>query len=838
VGDARQTAETTAWHAETIDRQKEHPMSAEETANPADFVVGAGGEPYRDASLSIEVRVADLLARMELDEKLAQLGGAWITALLDDGAFSTERAGEVAPHGIGEVTRISGATGLRPLQSAALVNELQRYFIEETRLGIPALVHEEGLGGFLARDATVFPQAIALASSFDPDLVEEVAATIRQQMLAVGARHCLAPVLDVARDPRWGRVEETFGEDPVLAAVLGVAYVRGLQGEDLTRGVLATGKHFIGHALPEGGRNHAPVHLGPRELREVYAEPFAAAIAQAGLGSVMNSYSSVDGLACAGSRQILTELLRDELGFDGMVVADYFAVSLLVTHHHVASDKKQAAVRALCAGLDVELPATSCFGEPLHEAVTRGEVTLGAVDTAVARVLRAKFSLGLFEQPYVEVASAPLAFETPRQRALARRAAAESIVLLRNDGLLPLTASARRIAVLGPGADDPRLLQGDYHYPAHLQTQWAAADDVERVGAFAPGGDATVGASAPAAAGVWAAGAYYTEHVTPLEGLRQLVGEGVELTHAGGCAVTGEDREGIPEAVRLAAEADVAVVVVAGRSGMDPSSTVGEARDASYLELTGLQEELVEAVVATGTPTAVVVLSGRAHALCRVDRLARALLQAWPLGEEGGVALAEVLLGRVNPSGRLPVSLPRTAGVVPRYTGHRYGGSVSMFYGDYTDGPASPLYPFGHGLSYTAFSYGALVVSAFDTTSPVRLEVEVANSGERSGEEVVQLYVSDLVASVVRPEQQLVGFARVGLDPGQSARLVFEVHPSRLGFYDEQMRRVTEPGEFRFAVGASSADLRATAAVELAGEVVAYPITAVVPTAVRFLDRA
>jgi beta-glucosidase len=791
-------------------------------------------ETYRDQSRSIADRTDDLLARMHLEEKVAQLGCVWVNTLMGPQGFSASRAQELAPHGIGEVTRISGATALQPNESAALMNELQRYMVNDTRLGIPVLVHEEGTGGFSARGATVFPQAVGLAATFDPALVEEVAGVIRDQMRAVGARHCLAPVLDVARDPRWGRVEETFGEDPVLVSILGSAYVRGLQTGELAEGVLATGKHFLGHAIPEGGRNHGTVHLGERELREVYAAPFAAAIADAGLGSVMNSYSSVDGLAPAGARRVLTDLLRGELAFTGLVVADYFAVALLVTHHKVAADKREAAVRALSAGLDLELPESDCFGTPLLGAIASGGVGLETVDAAVRRVLCAKFALGIFEQPFVDAGIAARSFETSAQRRLARRAATESIVLLSNGGILPLGERLHRIAVLGPGADDQRLLQGDYHYPAHQQLTYDGSPDHDQL-VGAEGSDLSL---IPSIGGQWQPGPYFTPHITPLEGIRKVAGPNTEVVHATGCAVVGSEETDLDGAARLAADADVAVVILAERSGLTLSSTVGEARDAMSLAPSGDQEALVEAVAATGTPTVVVVLSGRVHTLGRVDAVADALLQAWPLGEEGGHALADVLFGRCNPSGRLPVSLPRSVGQVPRYFGHRAGGSTAMFYGQYVDGPTSPLYCFGHGLSYTAFRYDDLVVAAGDTTTAVRVEVSVTNTGECEGTDVVQLYVTDLVASATRPEQQLLGFARVALEAGKTRRVVFIVDPSRLGFFDESCRRVTEPGEFRFGVGASSGDVRVEQTVAIEGKTVEYPLRAVRQTTVSVSEPA
>lgn len=760
---------------------------------------------YRDRSRSIDERVADLLQRMTPEEKLAQLGCVRVAALAETGTTVAEEVRRLVPHGVGQVTRIGASTGLRPAESAALTNEIQRAIVEGTRLGIPVVVHEEAVGGYSARDATVFPQALALGASFDPHLVGQVAGVIREQLRAVGARLALAPVLDVARDPRWGRVEETYGEDPVLCGTLGAAYVRGLQSDDLSCGVAATGKHFLGHAMSEGARNHGPVHLGPRELREVYAEPFAAAIREAGLAAVMNSYTSVDGLPCAGSPALLTDLLRGELGFAGVVVADYYAVALLERYHHVAATPADAAVAALVAGLDMELPATECFGAPLLEALSQGRLDWGVVDRAVRRVLRLKFRLGLFEQPYVDEARAAGVFDTRAQRDLARRAAAAGIVLLSNDGLLPLSPEISEVAVVGPGADDRRLLQGDYHYPAHQEALYEQQDGQDAV------------AYLPEERGAYQPGPYYTPHVTPLEGLRQALGEPVRVTHAPGCAVTGTDRSGLAEAVELARRADVAIVVAAGRSGLRPSSTVGEARDATDLRLTGLQPELVRAVAATGTPTVVVVLSGRVHELGEEAALANALLWAAPLGEEGGNALADVLLGRVDPGGRLPVTLPRRVGQVPLHSGVRAGGSRAMFFGDYTDCPTSPLFPFGHGLSYGQVVFESFVAEATTTEAPIRASVVVRNVGARPAHVVPQLYASDLVASVARPEKQLVGWAPVDLERDQRALVSFRVDPSRLAFYDPAMRFVVEPGRVRLAVGPSSGDLPLAAEVHLGG---------------------
>ncbi len=777
---------------------------------------------YQDPAATVNARVDDLLERMTLDEKLAQLGCLWSTDLLREGALDPDAVATRMPHGIGQITRIGASTGLRPRESAAFMNDVQRVAVERTRLGIPIVVHEEAVGGLCQRDATVFPQALALAATWDPALVERVAGAIRVEMRAVGARLGLAPVLDVARDPRWGRVEETYGEDPVLVGTLGAAYVRGLQTDDVRHGVVATGKHFLAYAMSEGGRNWGPVQMGPRELREVYAEPFAAAIRDAGLAAVMNSYASVDGLPCAGSHQILTGLLRDELGFDGVVVADYFSVAQLLEHHRIAADPGEAARRALMAGLDMELPAVRFYGEPLKEEIAAGRVAMEVVDTAVRRVLRMKVTLGLFEDPYVDIEAASEAFDTPVHRALARAAVAEGAVLLTNDGVLPLAPTLRRVAVIGPGADDARLLQGDYHYPAHLEMIYAAPHDLATEGLD----------TLPQAGGAYAAGAYFTPHVTPLAGLRAALGEGVEIRYATGCGVLGDDRSGFAEAVQATRDAEVTVVVVAGKSGLLRPVTVGEGNDATSLALTGVQHELIDVLAETGTPLVVVVISGRVHTLDRVAAQANAVVFVAPPGEEGGHGLADILTGASNPSGRLPVSLPRAVGQVPVYVGTRAGGDRAMFFGDYIDAPATPLFAFGHGLSYTTFAYSDLTVQGARTDTPVEVAVTVRNTGDRSGDEVVQLYCRDDAASVARPDRMLVGFARVPLDAGQARRVTFIVDPSRLAFYDPDMRFVIEPGSVTFSVGASSTDVREERSIALDGDIIVHRQREIVATRV------
>ncbi len=771
-------------------------------------------EIYREPTQPIEARADDLLGRMTLDEKLAQLGCVWSTQLVVDDCFSPERARELLTNGTGHVTRIGGSTGLRPSESAAFANDIQRFLVEHTRLGIPAIIHEESVAGLTARDATQFPQAIGLASTWNPALLQEMGRVIRDQMLAVGARQTLAPVLDIARDPRWGRCEETYGEDAYLAARLGVAYVRGVQGDDLRCGVAATGKHFIGYGLSEGGMNHAPVHLGARALRELYARPFEAAIREAGLASVMNAYNEIDGLPCAGAAAILDDLLRGALGFDGVVVADYYAVTLLHAFHHVAADKGAAARMALAAGLDVELPQLDCYGAPLRAHVERGSVPIALVDRSVRRQLRLKFALGLFVQPYVDAAAAARVYQTGEQRALARRIAQQSIVLLKNTGaLLPLDPALGRIAVIGPCADNVRLLQGDYSYPAHVEIVYqraarhhaAAATDIlpaaEEV-AFHPG-------------------PYFVPMVSPLAGIRAAVSAQTTVVYGAGCEIDGADTSGIAAAVEAARRAEIAVVAVGGKSGLMSDCTSGEFRDAADLGLTGVQQQLVEAVVATGTPTVVVLINGRVFALPWIAEYVPAVVEAWLPGEEGGNAIADVLFGAVNPAGRLPISVPRAVGQVPIYYNHKSGGGRSQMLGDYIDLPTTPLYPFGHGLCYTRFTYANLdVAPARPTpTSVLRIAVDVTNSGARAGDEVVQLYVRDVIASVTRPVKQLAGFARLHLQPGETRRVRFALDPSQLAFFDAAMRFVVEPGSFRIMIGASSEDIRVEATVAVEGDV-------------------
>lgn len=791
------------------------------------------GAPFRDSTLTPAARAADLLERMTIDEKVAQLGGIWPRAVVKGGRFDEAMAGEALAHGTGHISRIAASTVMDPRETAELANAIQRYLIERTRLGIPAIVHEESCAGYTAKGATCFPQAIGLASTWNPELIRTMADAIRRQMRAAGAHHSLAPVLDIARDHRWGRVEETYGEDPYLAARLGVAYVQGLQGPSLAEGIVATGKHFIGYGASEGGLNWAPAHIGPRELREVYAVPFEAAIREAGLASMMNSYAEIDGVPCGGSAAVLRDLLRDELGFAGTVVADYFTVATLLTYHRVANSPEEAAMRALEAGIDIELPDAVMY-RALPQAVVAGRIDESVIDEAVLRVLRQKFELGLFERPYVDADAALAVFDTPTDRALAREIAQQSIVLLKNDGVLPLSPATKRIAVIGPAADSARLLQGDYHYPTHLEPLYGPIRD----GSLPPEAMENV-ATLPALAPTQGEetridlAEHFVPHVTLLAGIRGAAADAT-VTHAQGCYILGDDTSGFDAAVAAAREADVAIVAVGGRSGLVDGCTTGEASDRADLALPGVQQQLVEAVVATGTPVVVVLVGGQPLAIPWIAEHVPAIVQAWIPGEEGGNAVADVLFGAVSPSGRLPVSMARDVGQMPIFYNHKPSGGRSQWRTNYTDLPATPLFAFGHGLSYTTLAYSNLRVAAeASIDAPLAIALDVTNTGDRAGDEVVQLYVHDRVASATRPVQQLAGFARVALDAGQTRTIEFTLDLTQLAFYDPDMRFVIEPGDLEIMVGASSSDIRASTRIAITGETREVARADVRPTTVR-----
>ncbi|WP_295957024.1 glycoside hydrolase family 3 N-terminal domain-containing protein [Rhodoferax sp.] len=770
---------------------------------------------YLDPLQPIPQRVADLLARMTLAEKTAQMHAFWLV-LAEDGEHQV-RPGEAfigrsdpvevrrrLAHGLGQITRPLGTHGVDAASGLRALNKLQRTLRFETRLGIPAISHEECLMGMMTRDGTLFPSALAMSATWNPALMEQVGTQIGLECRAVGCQQGLAPVLDVSRDVRWGRTEETLGEDPYLVGVLATRYVRGLQGPQ--RDVLATLKHFVGHSFSEGARNHAPVNLGWRALNDTFLLPFEMAVKQADAGSVMPAYHDIDGEPVHASTHLLTEVLRTQWGFDGLVVADYVGVSLLYQHHGVARDAAEAAALAFNAGLDMELPGDDC-AQHLATALERGLLTMAKADEIVSRVLTEKFRLGLFERDFTDHAFVPLRQPAARQAAL--DVARQAIVLLENNGILPLQPSQKpRIALIGPTAADPMALLSGYSFPAHLILQ-----------------DKTEG----------------TAHiVTPLQGLQAVFGA-ANVHYAQGCAILEQRRSGAPvfpgdvapagvervspvsqgtdgmdEAVACAQAADVAIVCVGDLAGLFQTGTVSEGSDTDSLSLPGVQQALLERIVATGTPTVVVMMAGRPYNLGGLESRVAAYLMAFAGGQEGGTALAEVLAGLQEPSGRMTVSVPTSAGAMPYFYNHslKSGGTPIAFH-------FGSRYPFGHGLSYSQFAYRNLVLEsdAVDLADgDVHVQCVVANTGSRPGVAVVQLYVRDRLASVVRPVKELKAFQRVELAAGQVARLSFSVPVDMLCFTHPNGQRCVEPGWFDVMVGPSSADTPLTTAVQVLGD--------------------
>jgi beta-xylosidase len=754
----------------------------------------AGLEPWRDPTRPVHERVEDLLSQMTLAEKIGQLGSVWMGASGDgDGVapmqdlFSDELPplDIVIEHGLGQLTRVYGSRPVPAAVGMKALTALQARVMAASRFGIPAIAHEECLTGFAAWKATIFPTPLAWGASFDPALIRDMARAFGGNMRAVGIHQGLAPVLDVTRDPRWGRTEETIGEDPYLVGTIGTAYVQGLQ----SAGVQATLKHFAGYSASRAGRNMAPVSMGPREFTDVLLPPFEMAIRLGGARSVMPTYVATDGVPATADTALLGTTLRGKLGFDGLVVSDYYAVSFLELQHAVAASPKGAAALALTAGVDVELPSVRCYGAPLHAAATAGDVTTAIVDRAVARVLRQKFELGLLDpgwtavpgwDPAADGAVAP-DLDPPAHRAIARRLAEESIVLLANPGDALPVAKTAKVAVVGPLANDPLAFFGCYTMPRHLASHTDG-----------PG----------------------VQVATLLAALRE---ELTDVTYARGCDVRTVDRSGFAEAVATARSAEIVFAVVGDEAGLFGRGTSGEGCDVTDLRLPGVQEDLLHALANTGTPVVAVLVTGRPYAIGGVaDRLA-AVVQGFFPGEEGGRAIADVLTGRVVPSGKLPAEMPGSAGAQPstylrsRTAARHSGSSVDP----------TPLFAFGHGLSYTTFGYSDLVLSADKaaTDGTVEISCTVRNTGPRAGTEVVQLYLSDAESQVVRPVHWLAGFTRVPLEPGQARRVAFRVHADRTAFTGLSGERIVEPGEIGVAVGGASDNLPLAASFVLTGPV-------------------
>jgi beta-glucosidase-like glycosyl hydrolase len=750
-------------------------------------------EPWRDPRLPVAERVADLLARMTLEEKAGQLGGYWampsepgapVAPMEDDSGEPALELDEIAKAGLGQLTRIFGTAPVTPAEGVRRLRELQAKVARANRFGLPAMAHEECLTGFMTWGATVFPAPLAWGASFDADLVEEMAGTIGAAMRAAGVHQGLAPVLDVIRDYRWGRCEECIGEDPFLVGTIGAAYVRGLERS----GTVATLKHFAGYATARGGRNLAPATVGPRELADVVVEPFVMALREGGARSVMPAYQDVDGVPATADERLLTRLLRDELGFSGLVVSDYYGISFLESRHRTAGSRGEAAVGALLAGVDVELPTVRCYGEPLVEAVRSGLVAEDVLDRAATRVLTMKAELGLLDgtdQPDADGEPAPvpeLDLDSEHSRGLARRLAERSVVLLANNGTLPLRPGAR-VALTGPVADDPLAMLGCYTFPLH-------------VGAQHP--DVPLGVRIPSLA----------------EALAEVFPGDLRVT-AGSDVFVADDAD-IEAAVEAARDAEVCVLALGDRAGLFGRGTSGEGCDTDTLDLPGRQVELARAVLDTGTPTVLVLLTGRPYALGGLADRAAAVVQAFFAGQEGAPAIAGVLSGRAEPGGRLPTGIPRNPAVA---IGTHLRAPLEGAH-EWTPVDPTPMFPFGHGLTWTSFGYGELSVTpSARTDGRVTIGATITNTGALPGTEVVQLYLSDPVASVVRPERWLGGWARVPLGPGESARVEFSVHADRTSFTGRDLRRIVEPGEIEVAVGRSSGDLPLRGSFTLEGPV-------------------
>lgn len=743
---------------------------------------------YKNPALPVAERVHDLLSRMTIEEKAAQMMCVWLEAaqkLVDeDGSFDRAKA-EAAfaqRNGLGQVGRTSNAgKGLDARTNAITNNEIQKFFVEHSRLGIPVIVHEECLHGLMGPDAISTPQPIALAATFDPTLVEEHYRIVAHEARSRGAHQALTPVVDVAREPRWGRVEETFGEDPFLVAQLGIAAVKGFQGDATfhdKKHVLATLKHFVAHAQPEGGQNCAPTEVSMRTLREVFLYTFKEVIEKANARSVMASYNEVDAVPSHANRWLLRDVLRKEWGFDGFIVSDYYAIWELSyrpdTHgHFLAKDRKEAARLAVKAGVNIELPDPDCYLN-LVELVHEGKLQEAELDELVAPMLAAKFELGLFEDPYVDPENAAAVACCEAHNAFALKAARESITLLKNEGsLVPLDrARIKKIAVIGPNANR-EMLGGYSGRPRHF--------------------------------------------ITVLEGIREKLGDSVEVVYSEGCKITkssgwttdeviasdpDEDLRQIEETAEVARDADVIVLAIGANEQVSREAyALNHQGDMTSLDLLGRQEELVRRMQSLGKPVIVFLFHGRPISINSLAANVPVIFDCFYLGQESGRAIADVLFGDVNPAGKLPISIPRSAGQLPVFYNHKPSARRGYLFDE-----ATPLYSFGYGLSYTSFTFSnaRLTQQKIARDASTQLLVDVKNTGSRAGAEVVQMYIRDLISSVTRPVKELKGFRKIWLKPGQQSTVALDITPDLLKFYNIDMQYVVEPGEFEIQVGNSS----------------------------------
>ncbi|MBI1227740.1 MAG: beta-glucosidase [Bacteroidetes bacterium] len=748
---------------------------------------------YKDVTQSIDIRVNDLLSKMTLDEKLAQIQCIWQkkAAFIDkNGDLLPDSAAVYLKNGIGQIGRPSEGfdrsknTGRTAAQQARFTNQIQKFLVEKTRLGIPAMFHEECLHGHAAKDATSFPQPIGLSSTWNRQLVEELFTMTAREARVRGTQQALAPVVDVVRDPRWGRTEETYGEDPFLCGEIGLAAVYGFQGRGKTidnEHVMATLKHMTGHGQPEAGNNISPADVPERMVREMFLPPFKKCVLKGNVRSVMPSYNEIDGVPSHASNWLLHDILRGEWGFKGNIVSDYYAVRELADRHHIVADHKAAAMLALTTGVDLELPEREAY-PLLKEVFENKELPMAVLDSAVARNLRQKFELGLFENPYADEAKAVVEVGSEKNAKLALHAAEEAMIMLQdNNDLAPLSASKyKTIAVIGPNADK-ELLGGYSDHPKYF--------------------------------------------VTVLQGIKEKLGDKAKVIYAEGCGITqpgswyldpvlptdpAEDRKKIAEAVAVAKQADIVILAVGGNE-LTSREAWAESHlgDRTSLELVGLQNELINQVAATGKPIVGLLFNGSPLAIQNLATKTSTVFECWYLGQECGRAVANVLFGDVNPSGKLTISFPRSVGHIPAYYNYKPTARRGYLWDDVT-----PLYPFGFGLSYSTYNIGVpkLAKTTIDKLENAEVSVDVTNTGKATGKEVVQLYIHDKVSSVTRPVKELKGFEKVELKPGETKTVKFTLTPEELSMYDINMNWVVEPGEFEIMVGSSSRneDLKTT----------------------------
>ncbi len=777
--------------------------------------------PYQNKILPPRQRAEDLLSRMSDEEKLTQL------QCVNPANFFGKDMGEAFPRGVGHVSCLMISTKENPAAVAEWIRELQEKFMALSPHRIPALFHCESLTGLLMHGAAAFPSGIGQGATWNPELEEKMAGIIADQAVSVGLRHALGPVFDISRDPRFGRQGETYGEDPTLAAAMGTAYVRGLQD----RGMMATSKHFLAFQASIGGIHGAACPVSPRQLREVYAKPFQAAITQGHLGAVMNAYGTIDGEPVAGSKAILKDLLRDEMQFEGLTVSDYCAVMQLHTNQRVAKSKAEAGLMALEAGMDVELPGPDSYTEELLAYFKEGKADMKTLDDAVLRVLTAKFALGLFENPFPLGEAAVREAYAASVQETALQTARESLVLMKNDGILPLDIRGKKVAVIGHHAASSRALFGGYSYLSMKETMLGirftmAGIEVDESAKAARAGEnnypgSIVNMEHPGMEDL--AKAQYPGILNLLEALQEACPE-ADIQYAYGYPYIGDDESHFEEALQLAKNADVVLLTLGGKYGWNTSSTMGEGIDATNINLPPCQESFLKQLAKLHKPTVAVHFDGRPISSDMADQSINGILEAFSPGQQGAKAIVEALMGTYNPGGKLPVTVARNAGQIPIFYAHEHGSSYhegeSIGFQSYVDGPHTPRYCFGHGLSYTAFAYSNLALNktAFKPYETMKISVDVKNTGDRPGDEVVQLYVKDEYATVARPVMELAGFKRVSLLPGETKTVSFACKMTQFAFLDQEMKWKVEKGDMQAMVGGGSDDIRLAAPFEISSD--------------------